>query len=412
MDHVNFFSEAYQENPYYYYQLMHEKMPLFFHEPTNSYVISLYDDVERAFKDPVFSSRNYEWQIAPLHGKTIIQMDGREHSAHRNLVVPAFRGRELMEQTLPAIQDSATSLLNTFKGRDVVELREEFTNLFPIQVIVRMLGLPGEDLSLFHRWYDNFARQFENLSNNKRTLQRALASRDEFRAYIDKVIDERADSTDRDLLSILCTASVDGVKMDKTQIMGFCGLLLQAGGETTDKALANLFRNLLQHPEQLALLQQDSSLLDRAVTESLRYSPPAHMILRVTNEKVKVTGGEIPANATVTCMIGAANRDKSKFENPDEFNILRKEIDTKTCYTGASNLSTFGFGRHFCVGAQLAKMEMQVATAYLLDYMEDLQFAAGHAPKETGIFTRYPESLQIRFKARSQQFVPVSNPVG
>ncbi|MCW3465017.1 cytochrome P450 [Chitinophaga nivalis] len=401
MQTINFFSEAYQENPYYYYQLMHEQQPLFFHEPTNSYVISLYEDVERAFKDPTFTSHNYSWQVEPLHGVTMIQMDGREHSRSRNVVVPSFRGKELMEQTLPCIKQNAASLLEHFNGRNVVELRDEFTNIFPIKVIVSMLGLPEEDIVYFHKWYNCFARHFENISNNETVLQAAKDARDEFQAYLSNIIDDRIGKQGNDLLTILCNAEIDGVQMDKRQIMGFCGLLLQAGGETTDKAIANMFRNLLSHPDQLALLQQDRSLMDRAITESLRCSPPAHMILRVTSEKVQLSSGEIPANATVVCMIAAANRDKSKFENPDEFNILRKELETKIAYTGASNMATFGYGRHFCVGAQLSKMEMQVAAEMLLDYMEELAFADDTIPKEIGIFSRYPQSLRVKFKARN-----------
>jgi cytochrome P450 len=401
MNSIDFFSEAYQENPYYYYQQMHEQFPLFFHAPTNSYVLSLYDDVARAFKDPVFSSRNYAWQMEPLHGKTIIQMDGREHSSLRNIVVPAFRGKELMEQTLPVIRQNAASMLTPFSKRSVVELRNEFTNVFPIKVIVSILGLPDKDLRLFHKWYNAFQHQFENLVNDVAVLREAVTARNEFNAYLDQVIDERIEHPGSDLLSVLCIAEIDGVKMSKSQIIGFCGLLLQAGGETTDKALANIFRNLLMHPDQLAMLRQDKSLLDRAITESLRYSPPTHMILRVTNGKVKMTGGEIPANAIVICMIGAANRDSSRFSNPDEFNILREDIDPKTTFTGASKLATFGFGRHFCVGAQLAKMEMEVAVECLLDYMEDLHFADDKVPGEIGVFTRYPENLLVRFKARN-----------
>jgi cytochrome P450 len=401
MNGINFFSEAYQENPYYYYRQMQAQHPLFFDEAINSYVISLHDDVARAFKDPVFSSRNYAWQTEPVHGRTLIQMDGREHSSSRNAVGGAFRGRELLENTLPLIRQCAASLIETFKGRDVVELRDEFTNIFPIKVMVSIFGLPDKDLELFHNWYRSFQLQFENLGNNEAAFLQATAAGKEFHDYLDQVIDERTVHPGNDLLSVLCVAEIDGVKMSKSQIAGFCGLLLHAGGETTDKALANMFRNLLLHPDQLAMLRHDRRLLDRAICESLRYCPPAHMLLRITNEQVTVSGGEIPANANVVCMIGAANRDPSKFVHPDEFNILREDIDPHTTFTGASKLATFGFGRHFCIGAQLAKMEMQVAIEYLLDYMEDLQFADDKVPGEIGIFTRYPENMRVRFKAGS-----------
>ncbi|WP_160710738.1 cytochrome P450 [Chitinophaga solisilvae] len=399
---INFFSKPYQDNPYRYYQEMHEQYPLFFHEPTNSYVISSYEDVERALKDPVFSSRNYSWQVEPLNGVTILQMEGKEHTQYRNTVASNFHRQDLVEQTLPLIRKNVASLFDAFKGRKVIDLRKEFTALLPLRVIIDMLGLPEKDLPVFQFWYHAFARFLQNINGSETVIQEGKAAMDAFRDYVDNIVDERTENPGNDLISVLCSAQMEGKRMSKERIVGYCALLLHGGGETTDKAIASLFRNLLLHPDQLALLKQDRSLLDAAITESLRYSPPAHMILRTTNEKVKVSGGEIPENATVVCMLGAANRDRRRFKNPDEFNILRKELDTKTAYTGITNLATFGMGPHVCLGVQLAIMEMQVASDFVLDYMEEFQFADGGDPGEVGIFTRYPDSLPIRFKAREE----------
>ncbi|MCW3464919.1 cytochrome P450 [Chitinophaga nivalis] len=400
MHTINFFSESYQKDPYFYYKHMHKEQPLFFHEPTQSYVLSRFEDVERALKDPVFSSRNYAWQVEPLHGVTFIQLDGKEHSRQRNFVAPALRGKELMEQSTTIIQDIATRLLNKLKGKSQADLRMEFTNIFALKVVMSLLGLPDEDTSLFYKWYNSFAVYFEDLSGNPEILQEALRDRDQFHIYLSRIIDERTDDPQHgsDILSTLCNTIVDGKRMDKLEIMGFCGVLMQAGAETTDKGLASLFRNLLMHPDQFTQLLQDRSLIDRAITESLRYTPPLSMILRVTNEKVQVSGGEIPANATVTCLLAAANRDETQFKDPDKFNIFREELDTKTTFTAARNMATFGFGRHFCIGAQLAKLEMQVAVEAILNDLQDMQFATDDIPTEIGLFTRYPENLKIKFK--------------
>ena len=110
-------SAEFAADPYPAYRAMRDEHPLVWHEAMRSYVISRYDDVERAFKDPVFTSRNYDWQLEPVHGRTILQMDGREHSTHRNLVAPAFRGRELAEKFVPVIERNSRELIDAFRGR-------------------------------------------------------------------------------------------------------------------------------------------------------------------------------------------------------------------------------------------------------------------------------------------------------
>jgi pulcherriminic acid synthase len=97
-------SPEFASDPYRFYKVMRDDFPLFFHDATRSWVVSRYEDVERAFKDPVFSSKNYEWQLEPVHGRTILQMEGKEHATHRNLLTPAFRGRDLQERGSPSGQ--------------------------------------------------------------------------------------------------------------------------------------------------------------------------------------------------------------------------------------------------------------------------------------------------------------------
>jgi cytochrome P450 len=185
--------------------------------------------------------------------------------------------------------------------------------------------------------------------------------------------------------------------MSDEDIKAFVSLLLAAGGETTDKAVASLFKNLLEHPDQLAAVRDDRDLIPRAFAETLRYTPPVHMIMRQPAEDVVVSGGTIPAGSTVTCLIGAANRDARRFENPDSFNIFRDDLPTNTAFSAAANHLSFALGRHFCVGALLAKTEVEVATNQLLDAMPDLRLAEDAAPVERGVFTRGPASLKIRF---------------
>jgi hydroxymethylpyrimidine pyrophosphatase-like HAD family hydrolase len=138
-------SAEFARDPYAAYRLLRDEFPLVWHDGMQTYVISRYDDVQRAFKDPVFTSDNYAWQLEPVHGRTILQMEGREHSTHRSLVAPAFRGKALQEQFGPTIRRNSRELVDAFRADGHVDLVDAFATRFPINVIVDMLGLPRED---------------------------------------------------------------------------------------------------------------------------------------------------------------------------------------------------------------------------------------------------------------------------
>ena len=154
---------------------MREEHPVFFHEPMNSWVISRYDDVEQAFKDKAYTSDNYSWQLEPVHGRTILQMEGREHSVHRNLIQPAFRGSELTEKFVPVIDANARDLIDPWRNDGRVDLVGQFTIKFPINVIVDMLGLDKSDHDRFQRWYHSIMAFLSNLSRRRRRHRRRPA---------------------------------------------------------------------------------------------------------------------------------------------------------------------------------------------------------------------------------------------
>ncbi len=389
-------SPEFAANPYPLYRQMRDDYPLHYHELMKSYVISRYDDVEKAFKDSIFSSKNYDWQLEPVHGRTILQMEGREHATHRNILTPSFRGRDLGEKFIPVIQQAAAELVEQFKGKGQVDLVGEFARLFPITVIVNMLALPREDLPKFNKWYTSIIAFLSNLSGDADVTASGLQTKEELEAYMLPIIEERRANPGPDLLSTLCTAVVDGVQMTDLEIKAFVSLLLAAGGETTDKAISNLFLNLIRNPDQLDAVRKDRTLIDRATAEMLRHSAPVQMIMRTPTEDVEMSGGVIPAGNTVTCLIGAANRDERVYATPEIFNIFRDDLDVKQAFTGAANHTAFALGRHFCVGSMLAKAEMEIAVNLLLDNMDNIAFAEGEPP-EVGVFTRAPKTLKLTF---------------
>lgn len=392
-------SPEFAANPYQAYRVMREHFPLIWHEATQSYIVSRYEDVERVFKDKAgeFTTENYDWQLEPVHGKTMIQLSGREHAVRRALVAPAFRGNELQEKFMPVIERNSRELIDVFRHRGHADLVSDYATHFPVSVIADMLGLDRADHDRFHGWYTAIVAYFSNLAGDPEVAAAGERTREEFAAYMLPVIRERRANPGDDLLSTLCAAEVDGEQMSDEDIKAFCSLLLAAGGETTDKAISGIFANLIGHPEQLAAVREDRSLIPRAFAETLRYTPPVHMIMRQSATEVELSGGTVRPGATVTCLIGAANRDENRFRDADSFDIFRDDLTTTTAFSAAADHLAFALGRHFCVGALLARAEVETGVGQLLDAMPDLRLAEGFAPEEKGLFTRGPVSLPVRF---------------
>ncbi|GGX85452.1 cytochrome P450 [Streptomyces minutiscleroticus] len=392
-------SAEFAADPYPAYRAMREKEPLIWHEATRSYLVSRYEDVERIFKDrqSEFTTDNYDWQLEPVHGRTILQMSGREHAVRRALVAPAFRGGDLREKFMPVIERNSRELIDAFRHSGSADIVTDYATRFPVDVIADMLGLDKADHDRFHGWYTAVIAFLGNLSGDPEVTAAGERTRVEFAEYMLPIIRERREHLGDDLLSTLCAAEVDGVRMSDEDIKAFCSLLLAAGGETTDKAIAGILANLLLHPDQLAAVREDRSLISAAFAETLRYTPPVHMIMRQAATDVTVSGGTIPAGATVTCLIGAANRDEDRYRDPDRFDIFREDLSTTSAFSAAADHLAFALGRHFCVGALLARAEVETGLNQLLDAMPDMRLADGFDPVEQGVFTRGPQSLPVRF---------------
>jgi len=402
-------SPEFLDNPYPLHRVLRDHYPALHHEGTDSYLISRYADCAEAFRSPKFSSRNYEWQLEPIHGRTILQMEGREHSTHRALLNPFFRGNGL-ERFMPAITHNAAQLIGDIVARNAgellgavarqgeAELVSQFTSRFPINVMVDMLGLPKSDHERFRGWYFSIMAYLNNLAGDPEINAAAERTHVELREYMLPIIRERRSGDGGDLLSRLCRAEVDSEQMSDEEIKAFVSLLLVAGGETTDKAIASMIRNLIDHPEQMRAVREDRTLADRVIAETLRYSGPVHMIMRQTEDEVQIEDSTIPAGATCIMMLAAANRDERHFSNPDEFDIFRTDLNVDRAFSGAANHVQFILGRHFCVGSMLAKTEMTIALNLVLDTMDSIEYQDGFVPREEGLYTRSIPELRVKFE--------------
>jgi cytochrome P450 len=161
---------------------------------------------------------------------------------------------------------------------------------------------------------------------------------------------------------------------------------------------AAMVKNLIDHPNQFAAVRADRSLIDRVFSETLRYTPPVHFLLRTAEHDVTLSGHHIPASAEVLCVLGAGNRDETVFENPDSFDVFRNDNSVQKAFIASADHYAFGFGRHFCIGSRLAQIEAQVSMNLFFDTMADLRFADGFVPEEVGIWGRALPKLELRFR--------------
>jgi cytochrome P450 len=395
------FSPEFFQNPYPLYRLMRDDYPLYFDLQARAWILSRYEDVKAALQNPAFTTRSYAAQTEPLLGKTIIQLDGKEHTRQRNLIAESFSAGNVRSRYEALITATVDESIDRFMARGKVELMSEFVTKFPVRIMAGILGLPAADLDRFRVWYIALIRGALNLSGDPAIASAGEKARDELDAYLRAIIAQRRIHPGEDMLSGLVSAELEGERLSEDEIVRFGMLMVFAAGETTEKALATTIRNLIAHPDQLEKVRANRNLVQNSISESLRFTAPTHMVPRKTNTEIAVSGGVIPAEAEVMCFLGAANRDRRQFTDPDTFNIFRPEHDVALTSASQGMHLAFGAGRHFCPGAMLSKLELEISLNRLLDTLDNLQFEAAEVPPDEGLFLRGPTSLAVTFTPRS-----------
>ncbi len=402
MSTPNIMSSEYEKDPYPILEDIRENHPIYFQEGLNSWVISRHEDIKSALRNPSFTTENYSWQLEPVHGRSIMQLDGSEHRHTRAVVIPTLRGAKLRENFESIVVNNSKQLIDAWRYDGKVELVSQFTQRLPLSVIIDVLGLDPQDKGKFHRWYNDIHDYFTNTTGDPDLTAAGLRTHDELKAYMMPLIQDRKENPRDDLISQIVHAEINGERMSDIDIKSYISFLLVAGSESTDLQMANMWLRLLENPDQLQAVREERSLIKAAFAESLRHTAAVLMIMRQAAEDVEFHGVTVPAGSTVTLLLAAANRDPRKFSEPDTFNIFRDDLQTDREFTGAANHMTFSLGRHFCIGTYLAAMEAETATSQLLDAMDDIAFADGHIPREVGSFVRAPRYMPLTFTPTSQ----------
>lgn len=342
-------------------------------------VVTRYADVWTVLRDAeTFSSRGNA-EVGKFMGRTIIEMDGREHARTRALVSTVFTSRALDALT-PMVEGLVHELIDGMAGAGRADLVRQFTLVFPMQVIAHIVGVPRADTAQFMRWS-------LDLVGFSKDPAKGLAASKTLHDYLLPLVRQRRAEPRDDVMSRLVTGTVEGVGLTDDEVISFLRLLLPAGAETTSRLTGSMmFALLADRTNRFERVRSDRTLVPWVIEETLRWETPILFVARQATRATEIGGVEIPENTILSTIIASGNRDEEHYTDPDRFDLDRRADD---------HLS-FGFGRHFCLGYHLAKIEARTALTALLDRLPGLRLdPAAEPPRITGLAFRSPPSLPV-----------------
>jgi len=343
-----------------------------------AWVVTRYDDCLAILKDAETYSSASNREVGRVMGRTLIEMDGKEHTRHRALVQQVFVPKN-MDALQPVLRQLVSDLCDELARERRVDLVASFTERFPIQVIAHMVGIPREDYARYAEW----AYAIVGFAKDYPAGQRASG---EMRDYLLPIIAARRAAPRDDVISKLVTGRVEGHGLSDEEIVSFLRLLVPAGAETTMRLIGNLLVALLSERSRWERVRADRSLVPWAIEETLRWETSVLMVSRETTRPVELHGVQIPEREMVSVVVGSANRDERHYERPDEWDLDRRADD---------HLS-FGFGRHHCLGYHLARLEASIALDALLERFPELRLDPDAPPPAiTGLAFRSPKVLRV-----------------
>jgi len=403
------FDPAVLESPWDYYRRLRAEAPVHRDPHTGIFHVASYELVMEAVKDhELYSNRfapamggslagsNPDPELVALAERaypgvdTMLTADPPEHRRFRGLVNKAFTPRRV--NTLgPAIESLAHELIDAFAADGEFEVLSQLSVLLPLSVIADQLGVPRADLGELKRWTDGFTAQLSGMADASGQVE-AVKRIVEFQHYFAARLSEVRAAPRDDILSDLVRARLEGERpLDTPESLSILQQLLVAGNETTASAIAEGLLLLVQHPDQQALVREDPGLLPNLVEEVLRLSTPTASMWRKAKRDAALGGVAIPAGSMLLLRFASANRDETHFPDPDRFDVRR---------ANAGEHLAFGHGIHFCLGAMLARKEMEVAFRAVLARLPGLRLAEGHpAPRhKPSVLLRGLAELHLAFE--------------
>jgi pimeloyl-[acyl-carrier protein] synthase len=386
----NPFLPEFHANPYPFYHRLRVADPVH-RTPMGLWVLTRYDDVVSVLKDPRFGREGFDQILANVYGegaRSMLFRDPPDHTRLRGLVSQAFTPR-MVERMRSHIQDIVDRLLDRVQNAKAMDVIADLAYPLPVTVICEMLGVPTDARSGIRQWSADLARSVDaiGMPTDEEVVTRGRTGQQAMLDYFRDLIPERRQTPRDDLLSLLIAAEEQGDRLSEGELLITCLLLFVAGHETTVNLIGNGLLALLNHPDELAKLRADLTLLPGAVEELLRYDSPVQRTGRITNTDVELDGRKIAKGSLVITAVGAANRDPAYFPDPDRLDITRRD----------NRHIAFGFGIHFCLGAPLARLEGQIAIGALLRRMPGLRLATSTLEWRESSTLRGLKNLPVTF---------------
>ena len=360
----------------------------------HGYVLTRYDDIRavlrhpRAFSDErnadIFDIGESGAVFTAMMRKQILYLSPPDHDRIRALVARHFTPRSV-ERWRAAAEAEVERLLDQAVERGKLDLVKDLAYPLPIAVICEMMGIPRSDVPSFFQWAHDFARRGDVAALNPDVIRRGEEATLGFRDYFLRLAGERRRQPKDDLLTLIATAEDARGRLTDDELAATCVILLQAGHETTADLISLGIRGLLLAPQELARLRGNPGLVVGAVEELLRWDTSVQISQRRSHEKIVLGDVEISAGETFVLLNGAANRDPAHYPDPDRIDIARDPKDHLA----------FGLGRHRCLGAALARVEIQAAIVAILRRFPELDFD-GEPVFRGSFFLRGLASLPLR----------------
>jgi cytochrome P450 len=353
-------------NPYPLYDRLRTEDPVHWDPYLHTWVVTRYDDVVTVFqrfsadRTPTaerLAAMGME-QMTPIARVMVRQMlflDPPAHDRVRRLAAKAFTPRQV-DVLRGHIQDITDQLLNDIEAKGSMEVMGDLAAPLPAIVTAEMLGVPSSDHELLKSWSADFAEMLGNFQHNPDRVTRVLGSLEEMLDYFRAAVRREARQPTRGLINALTTAEVDGDRLNEDEVIANIIVTMVGGQETTTNLIGNGLLALLRNPAQMQRLRDDPTLIGSAVEELLRFESPSQHTARITPEDMELGGRQFRKGQAVIAVMGAANRDPSRFETPNTLDISRSD----------NRHLAFGWASHFCFGAPLARIEGQITFSTLL----------------------------------------------
>lgn len=379
---------AFIADPYPFYRRLREHAPVF-KAPQGFWLITRYDDTAFVLRDKRFG-KDFEGNMRRRYGgtgrmeepavaslaRTMLVQDPPDHTRLRGLVTKAFTARRVADMR-PRIKALVDQQLDRVADKGEMDVMRDLAHRLPVIVICDMLGIPEEHRAPFLAGSNVNGRILEPVPMTREELDQANLNTQMAGVYFNQLCELRRREPKDDLTTELVRAEEAGDKLTAEELQANIGLLFGAGHETTTNLIGNGLLALHRNPDQWERLKDDPSLIPNAIEELLRYDSSVQLTGRVTHSEVEVGGVKLGAEESVVTLLGAANRDPAHFENPDQLDVGRQNVKPLS----------FGGGIHFCLGAQLARLEAELTFAALIERMPNLSLPDKDKPAWRRSFT-------------------------